>query len=54
MFPLNVLLPAIVCVPLVTIPPFEASAGVNDKTPDVITAPLEFELPHFYTLKDQC
>ena len=38
---LNVLAPANVCAPVVTIPPFVASAGARFKIPEVTIAPLE-------------
>ena len=44
-FPLTVLSPANVCVPVVIIPPFVPSAGVRLITPDVRVAPFAFELP---------
>ena len=41
----KVLAPAKVCVPLVTTPPFEASAGVSVNTPPEIVPPFVLEEP---------
>ena len=43
--PLNILLPANVCAPVVTIPPLVALAGVKLKTPAVIVPPLVVDEP---------
>ena len=41
---LNVLSPANICAPFVTIPPLVASAGAKLNTPDVMLAPLAVDV----------